>query len=309
MSNPLVSVRVVTYNHEKYIAQCLEGILMQRTNFPFEVIVGEDCSTDNTRKIVFDYQAKFPEKIRVITSEKNVGGMENAIRFQQACNGKYHALCEGDDYWIDPLKLQKQADFMEAHPEYSMCCHDALVVRDDKNATPRYYFDASIPDVIEIKDLLRLNLAIPTASMFARADAFASIPEWRKRILYGDLLLRLWCAHHGKIKKLTDTMSVYRVHPSSLMAHSLVNTSAHYELILEIYQKFDAETDYQYATMIKNATEAIEEEKNFKKIRQTLGKFYIFVKPNKAIERLRLMVAIIGLYDNMYAHIRQKEQK
>jgi glycosyltransferase involved in cell wall biosynthesis len=82
---PLVSVQVITYNHERFVAQCLEGILMQRTNFPFEVIVGEDCSTDRTREIVFDYGRRFPDLIRVITSESNVGGLQNILRVQQAC--------------------------------------------------------------------------------------------------------------------------------------------------------------------------------------------------------------------------------
>jgi glycosyltransferase involved in cell wall biosynthesis len=127
---PLVSVRTLTYNHEKYIAQCLEGILMQRTNFPFEVVVGEDCSTDRTQEIVLAYEKKYPDKIRAITSERNVGAARNIVRVQQACQGKYHAFCEGDDYWIDPLKLQKQVDFMEAHPDVSLCFHNVFVVKE-----------------------------------------------------------------------------------------------------------------------------------------------------------------------------------
>lgn len=128
---PLVSVRTVTYNHEKYIAQCLEGILMQRTNFPFELVIGEDCSTDRTREIVLAYENKYPDKIRAIVSERNVGVAQNALRVMRACQGKYHAFCEGDDYWIDPLKLQKQVYFMEAHQDVTMCFHNALVVKED----------------------------------------------------------------------------------------------------------------------------------------------------------------------------------
>ncbi|MBI4315421.1 MAG: glycosyltransferase, partial [Chloroflexi bacterium] len=127
---PLVSVRTVTYNHEGFIARCLEGILMQRTSFPFEVVVGEDCSTDRTREIVLAYAAEFPDKIRVITSERNVGGARNAVRVQQACRGKYQAFCEGDDYWVDPLKLQKQVNFMETHPEIPLCFHNAFVINE-----------------------------------------------------------------------------------------------------------------------------------------------------------------------------------
>ncbi len=127
---PLVSVRLVTYNHEKWIAQCLESILMQRTDFPFEVIVGEDCSTDGTLEIVLAYAERHPDKIRVLPAEANLGAMTNSYRVQQACRGKYHAMIEGDDYWIDPLKLQKQVDFMEANPDMTLCFHNVFVVND-----------------------------------------------------------------------------------------------------------------------------------------------------------------------------------
>ena len=125
--NPLVSIRTSTYNHGPYIKQCIEGILMQKTNFAFEYIIGEDFSTDETREIVFDYARKYPNIIRVITADYNVGSKANGRRCINACRGKYMALCEGDDYWTDPLKLQKQVDFLEGHPEYTMCFHAAIL--------------------------------------------------------------------------------------------------------------------------------------------------------------------------------------
>ena len=118
---PLVSVFMITYNHEKFIAQAIEGVLMQKTNFPFELIIGEDCSTDRTREIVVDYAQRFPEIIKPILHEKNVGMKSNMNTCMQACSGKYTAICEGDDYWIDSLKLQKQVGFLEAHSDFSMC--------------------------------------------------------------------------------------------------------------------------------------------------------------------------------------------
>jgi glycosyltransferase involved in cell wall biosynthesis len=117
MNVPTVSVMTITYNQKSYIVQAIEGILAQRTNFPFELVIGEDCSTDGTREIVFDYQRRYPDTIRVITSERNVGGKSNAIRTRKACRGKYLALCDGDDFWHHPDKLQKQVDFMESRPE------------------------------------------------------------------------------------------------------------------------------------------------------------------------------------------------
>jgi glycosyltransferase involved in cell wall biosynthesis len=117
MTAPLVSVSMITYNHAAYIAQAIEGVLQQQTKFHFELIIGEDCSTDGTREIVFDYQKKYPDIIRVITSDTNVGMKKNGLRTLKACRGKYIAFCEGDDYFHHPRKLQKQADYLESNPD------------------------------------------------------------------------------------------------------------------------------------------------------------------------------------------------
>ena len=126
--NPLVSVKMITYNHEPYIAQAIDGVLMQETDFPIELIIGEDCSTDRTREIVLEYQKKHPDIIRVITSDKNVGMHKNAHRTEKACRGKYIAFCEGDDYWIDPLKLQHHVEFLKKNQDYGMVHTDASVL-------------------------------------------------------------------------------------------------------------------------------------------------------------------------------------
>ena len=113
---PLVSVQMITYNHEPYIAQAIEGVLIQDTEFPIELIIGENCSSDRTHEIVMDYQQRHPDIIRVLTSDHNVGAHKNARRTERACRGKYVALCDGDDYWHHPQKLQKQIDLMENDP-------------------------------------------------------------------------------------------------------------------------------------------------------------------------------------------------
>ncbi|MFC1793548.1 glycosyltransferase [Planctomycetota bacterium] len=122
--DPLVSAAMITYNHAPYIADAIEGILQQETNFPFELVIGEDCSTDGTREIVLNYQKKYPDIIKIITSDKNVGSCKNTVRTERACRGKYIAYCEGDDYWHHPLKLQKQIDFLETHPDYGLVHSD-----------------------------------------------------------------------------------------------------------------------------------------------------------------------------------------
>lgn len=122
-SNILVSIVCITYNHEPYLRDALEGFLFQKTTFPFEIILAEDCSTDGTRAICEEYAAKYPDKINYIYRDHNVGYNENEYEAMCAAKGKYIAYCEGDDYWTDPNKLQKQVDFLESHPEYAVCWH------------------------------------------------------------------------------------------------------------------------------------------------------------------------------------------
>jgi glycosyltransferase involved in cell wall biosynthesis len=127
VKEPVVSVHMITYNHEPYIAQAIEGVLLQEVDFPFELVIGEDRSTDATREIVLEYQKKYSDIIRVITSSKNVGAHKNARRTQKACRGTYIAFCEGDDYWHHPKKLQKQIEFLETHPDYGLVHSGAIV--------------------------------------------------------------------------------------------------------------------------------------------------------------------------------------
>lgn len=123
MKTPLLSIVIITYNHESFIAQTIEGVLMQQVNFPIELIIAEDCSTDGTRAICQQYAEQYPDLIRLITSDSNVGAIANERRAMLAARGKYIAFCEGDDYWTDPLKLQKQVGFLESHPDYSVTFH------------------------------------------------------------------------------------------------------------------------------------------------------------------------------------------
>ena len=126
-----VSVFMITYNHEKYIAEALDSILMQKTDFDFDIVIGEDCSTDATRRIVLEYSRKYPDKIKLLLHNVNVGFISNMMYVLEACTGKYVAMCEGDDYWTDPFKLQKQVDFLETNKEYVLATHGYRIVKYD----------------------------------------------------------------------------------------------------------------------------------------------------------------------------------
>ena len=215
MNVPLVSVKTITYNHEPYIRNCIEGVLMQKTNFKFEYIIGEDCSTDNTRAIVKEYAEKYPGIIRFIFSNENVGGKENSRRVRDACKGKYQVTCEGDDYWIDPLKLQKQVDFMEKNLDYGLVYTDYLIYSevlkrlDDKSV----YSNISPPSGNVLIDLVLKNF-IPTVTVMFRSALYKEIISERKDIkrgwLMGDYPLWLEFARISKIGFLKDVTSVYR---------------------------------------------------------------------------------------------------
>lgn len=131
----MVTIRCTTYNHELYIRQCLEGFIMQKTNFRFEAIVHDDASTDGTANIIREYAKKYPDIIKpIIETENQYSKLDGSIQriMNEHIHGKYVAMCEGDDYWIDPLKLQKQVDFLESNSEYSMCAHNAFVFYQQK---------------------------------------------------------------------------------------------------------------------------------------------------------------------------------
>lgn len=135
MNEPLVSVRMITYNHIGYIHDSIRGVLNQKTDFRFELVIGEDCSTDGTREAVFEYREQHPEIIRVITSDENVGMHENNKRTHEACRGKYIAFCEGDDFWQDSDKLRRQVEFMENNPGYGMVISDSNVYFHERRKT------------------------------------------------------------------------------------------------------------------------------------------------------------------------------
>ncbi len=213
MTTPLVSICSITYNHAPFIRQCLDGFLMQQCNFPIEIIINDDCSTDGTTEIIREYAEKYPDKIFPIFHEENlysqgVRGMFQKFVFPKA-QGKYIAICEGDDYWTDPLKLQKQVDFLESHPDYSMCCHASTIKLHDTEWI-KTYGDKEDCNLVTKDVFLKGGEFIVTASICFRSDLLNGFSEFAEGCPVGDYPLQIWCAMHGKIRCLKDAMSVYR---------------------------------------------------------------------------------------------------
>jgi len=208
MSSMLVSVELITYNHVNFIKQAFDGVLMQQTKFPFEIVVGEDFSTDGTREVVYEYQKRYPEIVRVVTDTKNVGAMANVRRTLTACRGKYIAALEGDDFWTDPLKLQKQVDFLETHPEYACVHHPVNVLRELTNEHEVWNVESK--DTISILDLAEHNKIITVSCVFR--NQFEKTPDWVFELPIGDYPLHLFNAQFGLVKLLPEVMATYRIH-------------------------------------------------------------------------------------------------
>ena len=212
---PLVSICCITYNHAKYIRQCLEGFVMQQTNFPVEIIINDDASTDGTADIIKEFETRHPDRLKPIYQEENqyskgVRGMLRNFCYPRA-KGKYIALCEGDDYWTDPLKLQKQVDFMEAHPDYTMCCSNAVIVTPKgEEEWCRYPIDQTIPTEDMIK---HGGLFVQTATLLFRRELVIGAndyPESARKCHVGDFPLQIYAALKGKVYWFTDKMAAYR---------------------------------------------------------------------------------------------------
>ncbi len=237
-----VSVAMVTYNHEKFIAKALDSVLMQKTNFDYELVIGEDCSTDKTRDILIDYQKRYPNKFRLLLHEKNLGMHENGARVLDACTGEYIAMLDGDDYWTSPEKLQKQVDFLDNHLECAICYHDALIVHEDGSREPMHY-RSSQKAFSTVEDLFLDNF-IPTGAVMFRSGLFGRVPDWVSTLKMGDWLIHILNALHGKIGYLDGTMAVYVVHPGGIWSSK--NWQDHEPAMIRMFEALEKHLGHQY---------------------------------------------------------------
>jgi glycosyltransferase involved in cell wall biosynthesis len=216
--NPTVSVAVITYNHEPFIAQAIESVLMQETAFVVELVIGEDCSTDGTRRIVQAYAGKYPKVIRALLPEKNLGMARNYDAVWQACRGKYVAWLEGDDYWRTPEKLQKQVTLMEANPHYSMCGTTTQFVTSSSDGAEQHAGELEPPVVKPEYDLSDFLTRYPmhTSSMLLRRE-FVEFPDWLNGlVMLRDTCVFALCAEKGPVGYLRDVVSCWRIHPGGI---------------------------------------------------------------------------------------------
>lgn len=214
-SDPIVSVLISTYNHGSFIAEAIEGALMQKTEFSFEIIISDDCSTDETRQTVEDFQRHYPDRIRTFFSAKNEGGHANFDRLFNEARGRYVSLLEGDDYWTDSLKLQKQVDFLERNPDFAICFHNLEIKTEGQQPEITGTTNHNEPTVSSLERITRFNY-IWTVSCVFRKNLIAGIPSWVHTLPLGDWPLFVLLAEKGSIRYLDEVMGVYRIHPGGV---------------------------------------------------------------------------------------------
>lgn len=254
---PRVSIRCITYNHSRYICEAFDSFLSQKTNFPFEIVVHDDCSTDGTTEIVKDYAAHFPNIIKPMFEEKNLWSQKISFskKINAVCRGKYIALCEGDDYWCDDRKLQKQFDFMESHPEYSICLANSYKLDDiTREKIPMDVFNGN--NEISLQEQIEAGLTkdFPaTATYFYRKTLLDEMPSSFYGHIVGDYPTRLWFASQGKSYCFSEPMAVYRVNNSNshlgMLQRSTKKYYAHQRGMIKLWKMLDGYFDNKFHDM------------------------------------------------------------
>lgn len=249
--NKKVSVCVITYNHEKYIQQCLERILAQKCDFEYEIVIGEDCSTDTTLEIINSYRQKYPEVIRIISSAQNVGMVKNWERTLFACRGEYIAVIEGDDYWIWEEKLQKQVELLDNHKEFSLSFHDVGVIYGSDVPHIDYLTHITEGEKFTIDDLILKKWFIPTSSMLLRRDKLMPFPKWTKNLKAIDMVVQLMFAMQGDMGYIAVKAGVYRIHGGGISQMQWLGRENKFEFaLIEILEYFNVYSKNKFSKLI-----------------------------------------------------------
>lgn len=278
MSDVMVSICCLTYNQEEYIKEALEGFVNQKTTFPFEVLIHDDASTDGTADIIRQYEAEYPELIKPIYQTENQYSKNVAISYvyqYPRAKGKYIAMCEGDDYWTDPLKLQKQVDYMESHPDCRLCFTNGQCI---KNGVPagrvvpwiqwnRKAYKSGDADY-DMGEMVLLDY-IPTASLLFRRADILNLPAFSPNAFKGDTCVRLYLTSLGYAHCIDEDTCVYRFGVSGSLTtqwHANAEKSlAFMDKLNCLMDDLNKMTDFRYAAEIKELKLRTEFKKNLTK--------------------------------------------
>jgi glycosyltransferase involved in cell wall biosynthesis len=210
LQKPKVSVSMLAYNHEKFISKAIDSVMMQEIDCNFELIIGEDCSTDNTRKILRRFREKFPSKIFLREYSKNVGSRKNYMDGIASCRGDYIAILDGDDYWLSKNKLAEQVEYLDNHKDFSFCFHPVKEQLED-GPLIRTCYPITKKKRYELKDMAEF-IGIGTSSVLFRRNKFCGFPDWFSKAPVGDWPLFFLLSKNGSIGYIDKAMSVHRLH-------------------------------------------------------------------------------------------------
>lgn len=247
MDKPIVSIVCTVFKHKSYLQQCFDGFVAQKTTFPIEVLVNDDCSLDGSADIMHEYESNYPELFHCIYQEENQYSKGKMpwweVLFPMA-KGDYIAICEGDDYWIDPYKLQKQVDFMDSHKEFIACFHNARVLYPNGVTLFNSMEENHEPS---IEDIIKRRWFIATPSLFFR-NVLTEYPDWRGEIINEDYLLELLLAREGRFYYMDDVMAVYRQDGMGMSAVLNKNKVDMVEKLICLLEKMKDYYDGEYAS-------------------------------------------------------------
>jgi glycosyltransferase involved in cell wall biosynthesis len=246
-----VSVCIFTYNYASFLSQALESVLAQQTSFAVEIVIGDDCSTDNTRAIARDYAEKYPDRFVLSFNETNIGGTHNWIRTMNKCRGRYIALLDGDDYFTDVLKLQKQYDSLEANKEFVLSFHSVEEKYDDISGLDKIV--SFEKEVYTIGDFLARGWFVRTGSTFFR-NGIAPVdpPQWVYDFPYRyDTILHVFLCMHGKAIFLPDVMSVWRKHSKGMSKTLNANMIKNLQTEIALSGALDRHTGFRYSSKVR----------------------------------------------------------
>jgi glycosyltransferase involved in cell wall biosynthesis len=213
--NPDISIAMITYNHANYIGKAIESVLMQVTEYSYELVIADDFSTDGTRETISIYQEKYPQKIKLLLENKNVGAYENHQVLLSNLSGRYIAVLDGDDYWIDSGKLQEQVTFLENNPDFSMCFTNIKLI-DGNGKTIKNELLKYSKDIFSHESFIT-KISPPTLTIVYRKEALPEVlPDDFKKVGNGDMFMKAMMSEHGKIKYLNKITGIKCLHPGGI---------------------------------------------------------------------------------------------
>lgn len=252
---PVVTVAILTFNHAPFIEQAVHSVLAQNTNFPIEILLADDCSTDETPEILDRLETKYPDRLTQLQRKRNLGLSANLQECRERAMGRYLAILEGDDYWTDPLKLQKQHDALEDHPDWSMCYTAARVFAEDASHKD-FVKPSPFPEkALGVGDFVEENQIQTMSVAMYRQGVVTRTPDWHAQLRIGDWALHVLHANKGPIGFVPEVTTAYRVHPGGLW--SGLSTFRRWEEMIRLFRFLEQHFEGEYAASMKAAQDKL----------------------------------------------------